>query len=692
MQGGTATGCAEKAAKESLSKAVPHNGFIGGTKELESKRLSQEQRRLAAIMFTDMVGYTALGQRNESLSLALVDEQKKLIRPIIGRHNGREIKTMGDAFLVEFPNALDAVRCAYDIQRTTREANISLPEDKRIHLRVGLHVGDVVESSGDILGDAVNVASRIEPIAEDGGVCLTRQVYDQVHNKFELQLTSLGNKQLKNVASPLEVFKMEMPWSLRSEPPVVRSDQRRIAVLPFANMSPDPNDDYFADGMTEELISTVSRIGDLKVIARTSVMGYKDTKRNIREIADELGADTVLEGSVRKSGDRLRITVQLIDAQSTDYVWSETYDRNFEDIFVIQSEIARKVAETLRLQIQGRWTQQTPRKSTERSSAYAHYLRGRYFWNQRELDGFNLAVKEFDQAVEKDPGFALGYAGLADTHLLLGRNGHVSPKFAYPKAIENAEKAISLDPSLPDPHVTLAAIRQEYEWKWDDAEREFKEAIALNPSNPIAHSWYALCLGHLGRSDEAINEAKLAQEFDPLSPRAHCAASEEYLFAREYDKAVEAAEKALEISPNFGGAFGYRAYAYVEKGIYDKAITDFLEAGRLFGARAVMGRLGHAYALSGNETEATRILETLSDESSKVPPKSPFIAPPPDTAFDIGLVCLGLRRKDEAIEWLEKATEERTAEVIHFKCEPIYDPLRDEPGFSALIKKIGLDR
>lgn len=240
-------------------------------------------------MFTDMVGYTALGQRNEPLSLTILEEQRKLIRPILFRHEGREVKTIGDAFLVEFPNALEAVRCAYDIQRSAREFNIPLSEERRIHLRIGVHLGDVVGSGGDISGDAVNVASRIEPLAEDGGVCISRQVYDQVKNKLDLPLLSLGLKSLKNVTEPVEIFKMVMPWAEERIPPSTQFEKRRIAVLPFANISPDPQDEYFADGMTEEFISTISKIGGLKVIARTSVMGYKGESKKIDEIARELG-------------------------------------------------------------------------------------------------------------------------------------------------------------------------------------------------------------------------------------------------------------------------------------------------------------------------------------------------------------------------------------------------------------------
>jgi adenylate cyclase len=232
--------------------------------------LPRNERRLAAIMFTDMVGYTALSQRNESLSLSIVEEQRDLVRPILSRHNGREVKTMGDAFLVEFSSALAAVRCAYDIQRATRDRNIALPEESRILLRIGIHLGDVVESQGDISGDAVNLASRIESLAEPGGVCLTRQVYDQVVNKVELPLSSVGMKALKNVDAPVEVFRMTMPWETKASSGEER-ERRRIAVLPLANLSPDRADEYLADGMTEELIMSLSGVRELTVVARTSV-------------------------------------------------------------------------------------------------------------------------------------------------------------------------------------------------------------------------------------------------------------------------------------------------------------------------------------------------------------------------------------------------------------------------------------
>lgn len=640
-------------------------------------------------MFTDMIGYTALGQTNESLSLALVEEHRKIIRPILARHNGREVKTMGDAFLVEFPSALDAVRCAYDVQRSIREFNISQPEDGRIHLRAGIHLGDVVETDGDISGDAVNVASRIESLADDGGICVTRQVFDHVQNKFELPMDSLGVKVLKNVSAPVEVYRIVVPWS---RPHAAQPERKRIAVLPFTNMSPDPADEYFADGLTEEIISTLSKVQEVDVISRMSVMRYRKDPKPVREISEELGVGSVLEGSVRKAGNRLRITVQMIDATNDRHLWVETYDRELQDIFAIQSDIANGVAEALRtkalLTDSARQVKLTP-AATE---AYELNLKGRYYWNRGTLDSFMKALEQFEGAVEKDPGYAPAYAGLADTYLLLGRNGHVTPKFAYPKAVQFASKALAIDERLAQPHVALAAIRQEYEWKWEEAEGEFRRAIEANPSYATAHGWYALYLGHVGRFEEAITEVNRAQELDPLSPRIYCNASEEYLFARNYDRALEAAQRALEIDPGYGGAHGYAGYAYVEKGLYDEAIAEFQEAGRMQGARAWMGRLGHVHGVSGNNEEAARILDELKKEPIQPPPKSPFIPPPPDTSFDIALVYLGLGELVQAAKWFDKAADERTAEIIHVKCEPIYDRIKEEPSFKELIRKVGLTK
>jgi TolB-like protein/Flp pilus assembly protein TadD len=487
----------------------------------------------------------------------------------------------------------------------------------------------------------------------------------------DLPLSSIGYKSLKNVSEPLEVYKIVMPWST-TKLPAAQLDRKRIAVLPFTNMSPDPADEYFADGLTEEIIATLSKVQGVDVISRMSVMRYRKDPKPVREISEELGVRTVLEGSVRKAGNKLRITIQMIDATSDRHLWVENYDRELQDIFAIQTDIANRVAEALKAKTLLVDSARKERLSPATTEAYELYLRGRYYWNRGAMDSLMKALEQFERAAEKDPGYAPAYAGLADTYLLLGRNGHITPKFAYPKAVQYATKALTIDEGLAQPHVALAAIRQEYEWKWEEAETEFRLAIEANPNYATAHGWYALYLGHVGRFEEAIDEVNRAQELDPLSPRIQCNASEEYLFARKFDKALEAAQRALEMDPSFGGAHGYVGYAYVEKGLYDQAIAEFQQAGKMQGARAWMGRLGHVYGVSGNREEAVRILDELKKEPIQPPPKSPFMPPPPDTSFDTGLVYLGLGEFEQATFWLDKAAEAHTAEIIHVKFEPIY--------------------
>jgi len=314
----------------------------------EEERQGAVQRRLAAIMFTDLVGYTALSQHNESLALQILEEHRKILRPLFSKFNGKEIKTMGDAFLVEFASALEATKCGFEIQKILHERNLSHSEADKIRLRIGIHLGDVVHSASDIYGDAVNVASRIEPLAEEGGICLSRQVYDHIHNKFDLPLVSLGSKVLKNVSAPVETYKVVLPWKESVEKQQMESAKMRIAGLPLDNFRPDPGDEFFADGLTEELIDRLSQVKKFRVIARTSVMGYKKQKdKRASEIGRELGVSTLVEGSVRKSSNRIRITVQLIDSATEEHLWSDRYDRQLDDIFAVQTEIASKITTEL---------------------------------------------------------------------------------------------------------------------------------------------------------------------------------------------------------------------------------------------------------------------------------------------------------------------------------------------------------
>ena len=637
-------------------------------------------RRLAAIMFTDMIGYTALGQRNESLSLALVDEQRRLIRPILNRHNGREVKTIGDGFLVEFSSALDAVRCAYDIQKTAREFNISAPLDHKLHLRIGVHLGDVVESQGDISGDAVNIASRIESLAEDGGVCLTRQVYDHVQNKFELPLTSLGPKSLKNVNASMEVYEMAMPWDATGPVSSAEHDARRIAILPFANVSPDAADEYFADGMTDELIAVLSKIRGLRVVARTSAMRYKGEKATANRIGHELKVGSLVEGSVRKSKNRVRITVQLVDTQSEEDLWTETYDRDLQDIFSVQIDIAQQVAKALELQLAVRESSALQREQTQNPEAYSLYLQGRHYWNLRSENDVNRAMKYFEEAIGRDSEYAPAYVGLADCYSVLGTYGFRRGFVVYPRAKELAEKALSLDNSLAEAHASLGETLMWYYFDWKKAGLEFDTALELNPSYATARMWRATHHTAVGRFSDALTEAKKAVELDPLSMIILTDAAKDLYLARRYDEAINEYRKSLQVDPEFPIAHKGLAEVYSQKGMHDEAITE-IEKAIVLSERSmfILDDLGHIYARAGKRKESTKVLEDLAKMAN-----DQYVS-----AYARAVIYAALDDTEKALSWLEKAYEERSF-LVYLKVDPAFDILRKEERFVAVLGNMGL--
>ncbi|MBI3859122.1 MAG: tetratricopeptide repeat protein [Thaumarchaeota archaeon] len=641
--------------------------------------MSQGQRRLAAIMFTDMVGYTALGQRNESLSLTLVEEQRKLLRPIFARHNGREIKTIGDSFLVEFTNALEAVRCAYDIQRATREFNVSMPEDRRVHLRVGLHLGDVVETEGDISGDAVNLASRIEPLAEDGGVCLTQQVFDHIQNKFELPLESLGAKTLKNVITPMEVYRMVMPWEneVHSRSAL---DSRRVAILPFASMSPDPNDSFFADGITEEVISTISNVGGLSVISRTSVMSYRGTNKKLKEIGRELEVGSILEGSFRKAGNRIRITAQLIDVDTDSHRWAQSYDREFDNIFAIQSDIAKRIADSLSVEIVDKEARRIETKATGNIEAYTLYLKGRHYWNERTKTGVSRAVAYLEKSIELDPAFALGYAGLAECHFVLAANSMAERASSYRAARDYAEQAIRLDEGLASPHATLGGILRSYDYDPLKAETEFKKALELDINDATAHQWYSHLLITQRRWNEAYQEILTAVRLDPLSPKIKSSLGDFFSLKREYGKAIAVLKEVIEANPQFAQAFSSLAVNYAYTNSYEEAKRAIRTYADLSDDKASFKYFyAQLFAEMGNMGEARKWVK----EAEALPTES--ISP-----YLLGLVYLALGETDRAFDLFDTAFVDREYFLPFITVEPEFDLHRSNPRYLSLVTRLGL--
>jgi len=626
-------------------------------------------------MFTDMVGYTALAQRNESLSLALVEEQRRLVRPILARHGGREIKTIGDAFLVEFPSALDAVSCAYEIQRVAKEFNLPLAEDRRIHLRIGIHLGDVVESQGDISGDAVNIASRIEPLAEDGGVCITRQVYDHVRNKVEIRMSSMGLKSLKNVSESLEVYKMVMPWEGDGTSASTKLDKMRVAVLPFANLSSDPEEGYFADGMTEELITSLSGVRQLTVIARTSVMKYKGSQKGASEVGKELNAGTLIEGSVRKAGNRIRVTAQLIDAQTEGHIWAQNYDRQLEDVFAIQSEIAEKVAGELKVRIVEDEKRLIEKRPTDNSEAYTYYLRGKELVRERTEHSLRQSIGVFEKAVGIDPSFAKAHVGIAEGYWALVNDGYEPYEQAAPKAELSVKKALQLDPELSEAHAILALVY----WQEDNihgSEAEAKKAIELNPSVPDAYFILSNIAFINQDKEQGIKALEACYRLDPVRPHFVERLGQFYFFLGRESDAILHWEKTTQLAP----AATYRSMAeyYLSKQDVGLARELYAKAEKLEPThRWVTWMKGFLAAQAGDRDGA---IATIKEIESK------WIGA--TSLNDIAFVYHGLGDLDSYFAYVDRATDQHTVRYWYVMYCPLFSEARQDPRYQAFLSKI----
>ncbi|MGB6698641.1 MAG: adenylate/guanylate cyclase domain-containing protein, partial [Methylocella sp.] len=422
-----------------------------------------EERKLAAIMFTDMVGYSALTQRDEGLAVKLLEEHRAFLRPAFLKHQGQEIKTIGDGFLVEFASAVAAVKCAVELQEGLARRNLGAPADRQLQVRIGIHLGDVLRRGDDIVGDGVNIAARVEPLAESGGIAITQQVFDQVYNKIPETLARIGKIELKNIQRPVEVYRIILGPKTReaaageretSALQPSREQQRSIAVLPFVNMSSDRENEFLSDGISEDLLNALSWIEGLRVAARTSCFAFKGRNEDIRKIGDALGVETVLEGSLRRVDTKLRITAQLIKVADGFSLWSERFDREMQDVFAIQDDITRAIMAALKLRLAGHSDQLVFKLQTSNAEAYELYLKGRFCWNQRGL-GLRKALHYFELALIEDPDYALAMSGLSDTYSLLSWYGYLPPAEANPKAIAAAKRAVQLDPQLAEAHTSL---------------------------------------------------------------------------------------------------------------------------------------------------------------------------------------------------------------------------------------------
>jgi TolB-like protein/DNA-binding winged helix-turn-helix (wHTH) protein/Flp pilus assembly protein TadD len=454
-----------------------------------------------------------------------------------------------------------------------------------------------------------------------------------------------------------------------------------VAVLPFKNLSGRQDEEYFSDGMTESLISSLSKIQNLKVISRGSVIGFEDKEIDPKEVGRRLGVATVLEGSVRKSSDSVRVSVRLVSVEDGSVLWArDTQDQALGDIFALQDEIARSMAASLRLQLSGAAEQQLVRRHTSDVEAYELYLKGRYFWNKRTEEGLRKSLDHLEKAIARDPRYALAYAGLADSYAVLNLYSAQQQTDAFPKARSAAEKALELDDTLAEAHTALAYIKEQYDWDWPGAEREFKRAIELNPNYATAHQYYSEYLAFLGRTEESLIHIRRAHELDPLSLIINTGLGYPYLCARRCNEALGEFRKALEIDPNFPPAVYYTARCLEQDSKLDQAIAEYRRAVTLSGGSSLMmARLGYAYAAAGLESEARGILRELMQLS-----KQRYISP-----FLIATIHNGLGEKEQALVWLEKAYKERDGLLVLLSVDSHLDSLRSDPRFAELMRRVG---
>ena len=635
-------------------------------------------RRLAAIMFTDMVGFTASAQAHEASALKLLREQERLVRPIFKAHGGREIKSTGDGSLVEFDSALRAVQCAIDIHQHLQERNSKvgvLP----IQLRIGVHLGDVEERGSDIFGDSVNLAARIEPLAEPGGICISEPVFGQVRNKVPNRLEKLEPRTLKNVRFPLDLYRVVLPWAAR-EPQTPIPGPNGVAVLPFANISPDPRDEYIADGLTEELITVLSHLRGLRVIARTSVMPYRSTPKGVAQIADELGVSSVLEGSVRKAGSRLRITAQLIDAGTQGHLWASSYDRELDDVFAIQTEIARKVADALKVELRATEEARLESRHPVRADSYLAYLKGRTLFSAGTADALNQAKEQFELAISMDRNNVAAYAGLADVVQML-RLAHQGRPVAATGETGRAlvDRAIELDPNSAEARTSLGLI-QWCDFEYPSAEQETKRALSLNPSYSYAHLQYACLLEDEARVDEALVEHALADETDPLSPVNLALHARLLSWLGRFDEALVKIRKLGDVTSS-------GLMYHIQMVNYHTARRDLQECLKELDCceksdpdptdKSIFRAL--SYALTGQKEQARAVVRELE-------------AAPTNAATDLNLAAVyaELGDLDDCFRLLDRRVKDRFIPFQMWRLDPSLRRVREDPRFQQILQRMNL--
>ncbi len=690
-----------------------------------------EQRKLAAIMFTDLVGYSALAQRNEALALELLEEHRQLLRLAFSKFQGHEIKTMGDAFLVEFASPVEAIRCAVEIQKTLAERNQGVEPERQICLRIGVHLGDVVHREKDVMGDGVNIAARIEPLAEPGGICLTQQVYDHVHNKLDTPILKLGKRELKNIQVPVNLYRVELSCQGKRQPladqlkiklrqkavlrwaaalfilgfasalyfwsknpgrldassqnvspkSLATFDRHRLALLPLRPINTDEKSKVFAEGMTEELNTKLWKIGGLTVIAQRSANQFGD--KDIATIGRVLSVGTLLEGTVRREENRLRIDLKLIDVATEKQFWVTNYDREYREVLILQTDLAQSVADALSIQLAASEQRALEQKPTDNLEAYGFYLDGRVYLNRGSSNDTDHAIELLQKATKLDTNFALAFTALARAYTW-------KEKFYEPdkgwdrKALAAVDTALFLKADLPEAYAARGDIFYTPGRKWDatNAVKELRHALQLNRNLPTAHEGLAFVYSHIGLLSNAVIEADKVLAVDPLNNITRSYLGQALEYQGKYPEAFSIFEKETEDFAAWvrGQTLGMCLF-YLHKTNEAAAV---LEAhlkrpdGTNHPAMTSVQAILHA-AAGENEKAEEKIQLTLKGEARMTHFHHAL--------YGIGAACALMKQTERAIGYLERAANDGFLCYPYFENDLNLQNLHGTPEFKAFMKR-----
>ncbi len=669
-------------------------------------------------MFTDMVGYSALTHSNEQLSFELLKEHRALVRSLVQEFHGREIATPGDAFVVEFSSTVEAVDCAIEIQKTFAQRNTTTSSERKIQLRIGIHIGDVLGLDNDIYGDGVNIAARLQPLAPAGTICISQAVYYQVQNRLNNRVTYLGKPRLKGIKKQLRAYVIETEeasfgdrfsrFAKRAKnfrrgafaaasiaaliavfvffnlsPKALHvfgvRDHNRVAVLPIQGLGFQPSDDYLSEGLTDELVSGLSHQSGLRVLANGSVSNYKHAQKTPAQIGADLNVGILVEGTVKRVGENLKVTISLVDTVTQENIWNQNFEGKEKEIFNIQNKIVSQVITKLK----GRDVANIPSTGVSVESpnqdAYLAYLKGRYFLNKRTKDGLSKGQELLLESVHLDPQFAPAYAALANGSGLQSYYGLVSPIEASAKVVQFATQALSLDPGSSEAMISLAEEKAYVEYDYVSAEKMFRRAIQANPRQATVHQWFGEFLSGLGRFREASKEIDLAVSLDPLSLVANVARGASFYTSRNYDEAIKTLTSVREMDPGFMLSYYWTGKAYLAKGDVGLALKNFEKAAELSGQQPfVVAALASAYARAGQADRAQSIFKELNEISKKQ-----YVSP-----YQFAQVEVSLGNFSQALDYLQRAVRERASQAASIWVDPELDPLRKDPQFTALASQV----